>query len=221
MFDYIKQYTIGKYEPEKCRIFFTSDMHFSHRNIIEFCKRPFSSIDEMDEALIKNWNSVVREDDLVFNLGDFSFASNTRTQEIIDELNGRHVLILGNHDMLRPYNKAIYSKFEFVTQQMQLQIEGRYVYLNHYPFLCYGGSYRADYHSVWQLFGHVHSSDKSGGLDTKRLVNLFPYQYDVGVDNNNFTPISWEEAKEKIQQQVEDGIKISEVTTIPDDAYKE
>jgi calcineurin-like phosphoesterase family protein len=157
----------------------------------------------MDEALIKNWNSVVKENDIVFNLGDFSFASNTRTKEIMDALNGRHVLILGNHDMLRPYNKAIYSAFEYVSQQLQLQIEDRYVYLNHYPFLCYGGSFREPYHSVWQLFGHVHTSNRSGGLDTKRLINLFPYQYDVGVDNNNFTPISWEEVKEKIQQQIE------------------
>lgn len=84
---------------------------------------------------------------------------------------------------------------------MQIQIEKRSIYLNHYPFLCYGGSYRNDADAVWQLFGHVHSGPASSGLDCDRLVHLFPYQYDV--DNNSYTPISWEEVKKKIQHQID------------------
>lgn len=85
------------------------------------------------------------------------------------------------------------DKFVAVIPQMQIQIEKRSIYLNHYPFLCYGGSYRSE--AVWQLFGHVHSGPTSSGLDCDRLCNLFPYQYDVGVDN--YTPISWEEKDSK------------------------
>lgn len=81
--------------------------------------------------------------------------------------------------------------------QLQIEIEDTSIYLNHYPFLCYGGSYRG----VWQLFGHVHSGPGADGLDTSRLRVLLPTQYDVGVDNNNFTPISYREVKNKIEAQ--------------------
>lgn len=64
-------------------------------------------------------------------------------------------------------------------------------------------AHRYDADAVWQLFGHVHSSPTGSGLDCNRLVHLFPYQYDVGVDNNNYTPISWEEVKKKIQHQID------------------
>ena len=70
-------------------------------------------------------------------------------------------------------------------------------FLNHYPFLCYGGSYRG----VWQLFGHVHSGPNAEGLDISRLESLFPTQYDVGVDNNDYAPISYREVKSKIAFQ--------------------
>lgn len=104
---------------------------------------------------------------------------------------------------------------------MQIEIEKRSIYLNHYPFLCYGGSYRTEEDAVWQLFGHVHSGPLSSGLDCDRLVHLFPYQYDVGVDNNNYTPISWIEVKAKIQDQIDNGIKKSVGEhTIPDEVYK-
>lgn len=87
------------------------------------------------------------------------------------------------------------SLFDGVTYQMLLDIDGRKVYLNHYPFLCYGGTYKSDDEAVWQLFGHVHSGRNNIGKDSNRLSMLFPYQYDVGVDNNNYMPISWREIK--------------------------
>ena len=89
------------------------------------------------------------------------------------------------------------SYFDMIVPQLQIEIENNSIYLNHYPFLCYGGSYRG----VWQLFGHVHSGPQADGLDISRLGVLLPTQYDVGVDNNNFTPISYKEVKEKIEYQ--------------------
>ena len=97
------------------------------------------------------------------------------------------------------------NHFELVLPQMQIEIDGHSVYLNHYPFLCYGGAYR----EVWQLFGHVHTStSKNTGKDFNRLQYLFPTQYDVGVDFNNFKPVSWKEVKERIQYQVENNVSM-------------
>lgn len=73
------------------------------------------------------------------------------------------------------------------------------IYLNHNPFLCFAGSYT----ETWQLFGHVHTGPYNNGIDESRLHMLFPTQYDVGVDNNNFTPVSYAQVREIILKQVE------------------
>ena len=91
--------------------------------------------------------------------------------------------------------------FEYVCNQLLINIEGRNVYLNHCPFLCYSGTYSQE--PTYQLFGHVHTHQNSTGKDDERLKNLFPYQYDVGVDNNNFSPISWSEVDVIIKKQIE------------------
>lgn len=191
-----------KLDSTKQNIWFTSDLHFNHANIIRFCNRPWKTTEEMDEALISNWNSVVKPNDLIFDLGDFAFADRDKWIKLLEQLNGKHYLILGNHDITRwPGNKVL-PLFERVEHQLTLKIDGRKVYLNHYPFLCYGGTYRDNTSKVYQLFGHVHSGPNCSGLDKDRLINLFPYQYDVGVDNNNYTPISWEQVKDKINNQI-------------------
>lgn len=208
-------------DSSKQGIFFTSDLHFGHRNIIKFCNRPWKTTEEMDEALIENWNSVVKDNDIVFDLGDFAFATNGRWKDILSRLNGKHYLILGNHDVTRWPGDYTMSLFEEVDNQMIVKIDDRYVYLNHYPYLCYGGAWRNPKHAVWQLFGHVHSGSTSAGADSDRLTNIFPYQYDVGVDNNNYTPVSWDKIKEIIEYQVKNGIQYaSKEHTIPDNEYK-
>lgn len=201
------------------KIFFTSDTHFGHANIIDFCKRPFSSVEEMDQKLIENWNNVVGPKDYIFHLGDFCFKGTQYWDKILDQLNGYKFLIIGNHDLHNLKDGTMY-KFDWVGFQAYLQIEKQSIYLNHYPFLCYGGSYRES-NSVWQLFGHVHSQKSHYDIehindpevkeilskDVLRLQYLFPTQYDVGVDNNDYTPVSWEQVKEKINKQVEDYAK--------------
>ena len=180
-------------------VFFTADTHFGHTNIIRFCCRPFKDVDEMNETLIQNWNETVQEDALVFHLGDFCHGGAAEWHNLLDRLHGRIILILGNHD-LKNMRPGYIDRFEHVTQQMTVIIDGQQVILNHYPFLCYGGSYR----DVWQLFGHVHSGPLSKtGLDDSRLVHLFPKQYDVGVDNNNFRPVSFAEVARKIGEQIQ------------------
>lgn len=183
-----------KYSPD--HTFFTSDTHFGHTNIIKFCNRPFQNVEKMNEILIENWNKVVSKDDTVFHLGDFAFGGSSVWNGIIPRLNGHINLIIGNHDR-KNLRQGYMSYFDMVVPQLHIEIEDNSIYLNHYPFLCYGGSYRG----VWQLFGHVHSGPQANGLDISRLKVLLPTQYDVGVDNNNFTPISYREVKEKIESQ--------------------
>lgn len=182
-------------------IFFTSDTHFGHTNIIKYCKRPFNSIEEHDETLIKNWNNKVGENDIIFHLGDFAFGSEKKWMNYLEQLNGKKYLIIGNHDW-RNLTPGVLKYFENVSQQMNLRIKNTHIWLNHFPYLCFSGAWKG-LNASWQLFGHVHTSPYAdSGLDHQRLANLFTTQFDVGTDNNNFTPISFYEVKEKINTQM-------------------
>ena len=178
--------------------FFTSDTHFNHANIIEFCHRPFRNVEKMNETLIANWNNVIGPDDIVFHLGDFCLGGAAEWNKVLDRLNGKIYLILGNHD-LKNIRQGFTQRFEHVAMQMRIEIGKRKIYLCHYPFLCFEGGYK----DVWQLFGHVHIRKSNTGIDAGRLQYLYPTQYDVGVDNNDFTPVSYEQVRTKIQKQME------------------
>ena len=186
------------YKFDGTKVFFTSDTHFNHANIIRFCSRPFKNVEEMDETMIANWNRVVGENDIVFHLGDFCMGGSTKWTNVLNRLNGKIYLIIGNHDM-KNLKQSCSDRFEKVAMQMYIEVDKQKIYLNHCPFLCYGGAYR----DTWQLFGHVHTNKNNTGIDAPRLEMLFPTQYDVGVDNNNFTPVSFEQVKAIIQKQVE------------------
>lgn len=179
--------------------FFTSDTHFNHANIIRFCNRPFKDVEQMNDVMIANWNSVIGKDDTVFHLGDFCLGGAAEWTKILDRLNGKIFLIMGNHD-LKNIRQGFISRFEHVAMQIRIEIGKKRIYLCHYPFLCFEGSYKDD---VWQLFGHVHTRRSNSGIDAGRLQYLYPTQYDVGVDNNNFTPVSFGQVKRIIDKQVE------------------
>lgn len=190
-----------KFDPDK--VFFTSDQHFGHENIIKFTNRPFSDVGEMNRVLIENWNATVPEDGIVFNLGDVAFGPSFVWNHNLSQLHGKHYLIMGNHDF-KNYRDSYSKYFEFVGLEMYIRIEDKSIYLNHHPLLCFGGAYRKEM-NVWNLFGHVHSGPRNvSSKDSSRLSMLFPTQYDVGVDNNDFRPISYWEVKEKIAKQIEE-----------------
>ena len=193
-----KEEQIMNYKFDGVKVFFTSDTHFNHANIIGFCSRPFKNVDEMNETLITNWNRVVGADDIVFHLGDFCLGGSAEWTNVLNRLNGKIYLIVGNHDM-KNLRQSYYDRFEEIVMQKHIEIGKQKIYLNHCPFLCYGGAYK----DTWQLFGHVHTCKNNTGKDASRLNMLFPTQYDVGVDNNNFTPISFDQVKAIIQKQVE------------------
>jgi calcineurin-like phosphoesterase family protein len=163
----------------------------------------------MNAELIKKWNEKVPKNGTVFHLGDFAWRGYYYWKKIREQLNGKIHLILGNHDLKNgPKTKENFLElFETVSQQERILIENRSVYLNHYPFLCYGGVYRDNKSLVYQLFGHVHSGENQKGLDIPRLEMLFPTQYDVGIDNNDYAPCSWAEVKAKIEEQISNAKK--------------
>lgn len=183
-------------------LFFVSDTHFGHESILHYAKRPFSSVEEMDQAMIDNWNKVVGPNDYVFHLGDFCFKGSQYWDRILNQLNGHKFLVLGNHDLKHVKDGAMY-KFDWVGMQAYITVGGRSAYLNHNPFLCYGGTYRREEDLVYALNGHCHLTTRTfDGKDIDRLQYCFPTQFDVGVDANNFTPISWAEVDNRIKEQI-------------------
>lgn len=194
-----KQFIYTEKDAEK--IFFTSDTHFCHENIIKYCKRQFKSIEENDEELIYRWNEKVPEDGIVFHLGDVAVGNPKRVDEILKQLHGKIYLVIGNHDWRRIVSEHAW-RFEKMTQQISMKIGNRHIILNHYPMLAFSGAWRG-VDATYQLFGHVHTSPYTDeGLDQQRMKYLFTSQYDVGVDNNNFAPISWKEVDQIINNQM-------------------
>jgi len=148
-------------------MFFTADTHFSHSNIIKYCNRPFSSALEMDETMIANWNSKVGKDDVVYHLGDFAFSL---IHKHVERLNGKIILIFGNHDKLARHNSNL---FHSVHDYLEIKHKDTLITLCHYAFKIWNKSH----FNSWNLFGHSHGRVKGVGK-----------QMDVGVDTNNFFP---------------------------------
>lgn len=175
-------------------IFFaTSDTHFDHYNICRYCNRPFASREEMNSTLIENWNSVVPEDGIVVHCGDFTMPHKTGFKEyerIVRHLNGTIYLVRGNHDRIDLGQYSIGDKIKMIVHDMmKIRVDGVDVFAQHYPCLAFNGDY--------QVFGHIHTlSDGSiNGIDGGVPGKLKWNQYDVGVDQNGYTPVSWEQLK--------------------------
>ena len=96
------------------RLFFTSDTHFNHTNILRYCNRPFKTVGQMNETIITNWNNVVGPDDVIFHLGDFCLGGAEEWNKILDRLNGRIYLVLGNHD-IKNIRQGFIDRFEHVA----------------------------------------------------------------------------------------------------------
>ena len=191
---------ITKIKPEEVgKIWLASDTHFFHENILKYCNRPFETVEAMNDALVANWNSVVKPDDHVYHLGDFCFGNVEKWNWCLEpgRLNGHIHLILGNHDPDRVFREGtLIERFDSIDYQKTLIIEGWTVILNHFPFLSFSNNLD---HKAMQLFGHIHSSPDGIGNVMAGGKELQWNQYDVGVDNNNYTPVSWAQIKEKLK----------------------
>lgn len=148
--------------------FFTSDTHFSHNLVARL--RGFVSIEEMNDVLIDNWNSVVNKGDDVYHMGDFSFTKNTEIPSFVNKLNGNIYLIRGNHDNfgLSDHNSRGFSWVKDYYELHLKDIKQRFV-LFHYPIR----SWHWNYKGVIHLYGHTHHTiDQNWGKSM-----------DVGIDN--------------------------------------
>jgi calcineurin-like phosphoesterase family protein len=168
-------------------LWFTSDLHFGHANIIKYCNRPFSNVDEMDEALIRNWNSRVSYDDCVYVIGDFALSKPDCAVRVLNRLNGNKVLIEGNHDRgclnspeFRAAFRAVHKLFELDLPAEKGVRHGTKIVMCHYAMRVWNKSH----HGAIHLYGHSH-----GSLPDDRTA----LSMDVGVDANSYAPVSLEE----------------------------
>lgn len=185
-------------------IFFISDLHVGHANVIKFDGRPFLNTNEMHIELIKRWNSVVGSDSIVYFLGDLSFAKTDLTKWFVSQLNGKIYAIAGNHD--KPEDLRRLDRFEEVHDygteigvydEDSLQSRGSQGYqkiiMAHYPIL----SWNKAHYGSWHLHGHCH-----GGL-----VKTMPEYYkrkvmDLGCNMIDYTPISYSQVKTVMDKKV-------------------
>ncbi len=154
--------------PEKT--FFTSDLHYGHKNIIQYSNRPFNNVDEMDAALISNWNSVVPSDGVVFSLGDFAFCKIGRIVEILKQLNGTIVMVGGNHDAEIWKNREMLLNSGYVkeiTPYREITVGNQFICLFHYGCRVWNKSHRGS----WLLYGHSHNSLQVRGRWCRLYVN--------------------------------------------------
>ena len=169
------------------KVWFTGDTHFGHKNVIQYCSRPFNDVQHMNECMITNWNDCIGEDDIVFHLGDFAFVK--EPSKIIKQLNGKIYLIPGNHDKgILEESKSVFAppltlltKFRVMDSitEVDIQVEDekmRFV-LCHYAMRVWNKSHYGAIH----LYGHSHGT-----------LPDYPESrsMDVGVDCHNYTPIS-------------------------------
>lgn len=158
------------------KIWFIGDTHFFHKNVISYCGRPFGSVEEMNETLIHNWNSVVAKEDRVIVNGDFALCGKDKIIEIGQRLKGRKTLLIGNHDgaSLKTYYEA---GFEMVSKDPIIINE--FFIVSHIPqYVQESGVYA-------NIFAHVHTNPMYKDVSSRSFC--------TSVERINYTPIEFEE----------------------------
>lgn len=170
-------------DEEIKHIWFSSDPHLLHPKIVDICDRP-TTIEEHDKWLIDRINSRVGKNDTFYLLGDISMANKIETEKLLDKINGKKILIAGNHDS----NIKTSTRFTEITQIKNFTFNSPsypniHIVLCHYPML----SWERKVHGSMHLFGHVHGRLQGNGLS-----------FDIGVDANNWYPLNLEEVFDKM-----------------------
>ncbi len=158
-------------------IYFIADTHFNYRNIIEYYNRPFKDTNEMNEYIIQKWNSVVKENDIVYHLGDVGFGTTEMLKELVSRLNGTKILLRGNHDFKRGVNG--WKEVDF-SEVYKKRIELENLVLTHAPIeIVEKGKIN--------IFGHIHDKplDERFNKDNHicvscDVVDYMPQMIEVG-----------------------------------------
>ena len=159
-------------------IFYTADLHLGYAPILQATARPFASVEEMDKALIRNWNEAVRPDDVVYIVGDLSWNEGRAPTRYLARLNGRKHLIRGNHDTGIADAWRFFEYCESVTDFLELDDGGSHVILCHYPILHEKGGY--------MVHGHLHNQRNHA----YQLLRTLPRVLNAGVDVNFYRPVT-------------------------------
>jgi calcineurin-like phosphoesterase family protein len=161
-----------------------SDTHFFHANIIKYCNRPFKDAVDMNEELVKRWNSVVKPNDIVHHLGDFCFGKKENVLDILPKLNGKIDIVLGNHDH---HKIDFYYKAGFHRVYDRPIVLRNFFILSHAPleWISNDGPYA-------NFFGHVHDSSVYKTVTSRSLCAC--------VERWNYAPIKWEDAVEEMKK---------------------
>ena len=145
------------------KIFVISDTHFYHEKIIKYCNRPFSSVEEMNKTLIRNWNETVSGKDVVLHLGDFGLGEKGKIAEIISTLNGKKILIMGNHDN---WSESFYREAGFHTvSRFPILYDGFYL-MSHAPLIL------SETKPYFNFFGHIHNDSRYVDTATSKCVSV-------------------------------------------------
>ena len=184
------------------KVWFTSDNHFFHRNVIKYCNRPFNNAEEMNEEMIRLWNETVDTKDTVYLLGDFAFTNTKGVEALVKRLNGHIHWIWGNHDeSMKNANGFVWS-----GHYKEVKVDKQKFILSHYPMLSWNGSGKGSI----MLHGHCHGSLKD---DETQL------RMDVGVDCHNFKPISSEFIIEEMNKRKANNLAKFEKEFVPIDHH--
>lgn len=166
--------------------YYTSDLHLGHVNVIRHCNRPFETVEEMDTALIANWNRRVQPKDMVYLVGDLMFRNKCPANDYLEKLNGSKTLIMGNHDHAWIKRIDTAKTFAAVANMLTIQDRARTVVLCHYPMLSWRGSGKGSL----MVHGHIHNNTNA---DYWPYLQSHPNILNAGVDVNGFMPVTLDE----------------------------
>ena len=169
--------------------YYIADPHFGHENILNMCRRPFGSIEDMNEALIAAWNGRVTGNDTVFILGDLFFRCDD-PESILTRLKGKKRLIVGNHDSSWMDRVDLSRYFVSVDPYLEITDGSRLLTLCHYPLLTWKHKLRQN---SFMIHGHIHNDTTS---DFFPLLAIRERALNAGVDINGFRPVTFGELVE-------------------------
>lgn len=192
-------------QNKKRNVYFSSDWHLFHKNVLRFDNRPFKDVYEMHEVIEDNWNDIVTDDDVVVYLGDLSFARREDIQSVydmLDRLKGEIHFVLGNHDKFDEIKRI--PRFKTVSDYLEVRIREQKEKLGqvetlfccmHYPIYSWNKSHHGSYMAHGHCHGNLHHGEDASFYDNRRVI-------DVGCMLHDYKPISYKEIIEKLSHVV-------------------